>query len=130
MHDLPLSNHCVRILLLACRWQIRILPRVVTRLLLARHRGRAAALAHQAVAHQALAQAQALVQTLVQVLVRALGRVQAQAVLRALRTLKAHAACQIIQPAVRLSSLVDIVLIRAVIPVSHLHFSHAQKKLS
>lgn len=84
------------------RWRIRILQRVVTRLLLARHRGRAAAPAHQAVAHQALAQAQALVQTLVQVLVRARGQVQAQAVLRALRTLKAHAVCQIILRAVRL----------------------------
>lgn len=110
------------------RGQIRILQRVATHLLLARHRGRAAALAHQAVAHQALAQAQALVQTLVQVLVQAQGQVQAQAVLRAHRTLKAHAACQIIQPAARLSSLADIVLTRAVIPVSRLHCSHAQKR--
>lgn len=112
------------------RFQIRILQHVVTRLLLARHRGRAAALAHQAVAHQALAQAQVLVQTLVRVLVQARGRVQAQAVLRALQILKAHAACQIIQPAERLSSLVDIVLTRAVTPVFRLPSSHLRKKQS
>lgn len=77
--------------------------------------------------HQVLDQAQAPVLILVQVLAQARGLVRARAVLQALRTRKARAVCQIIRPAARLSSPLDIVLIRAVTLGFRLPFGPAQR---